>query len=154
MLPELPPHVAFLLPDITGGGAERLTIDLLAGFVARGVRVDLVLQRRVGEFLAMVPPEVRIVDLEASRLRDVPVPLRRYMRKEAPEVLLAAMWPLTTVAIAAAVGLPTRVVVSDHCALLEQYAGQWRTQWRGPAEQAMRAECQQQGHRSKNHEIG
>ena len=124
MAPEPPSHAAFLLPNVGGGGAERLTIDLMAGFVARGARVDLVVQRPGGEFRHLVPPDVRIFDLDAPRLRDVAIPLRRYLKRERPGALLAAMWPLTSVAVVAGAGLPTRIAVSDHCALRQQYAGQ------------------------------
>lgn len=116
------PHIAFLLPDLGGGGAERLTVDLMAGFVARGFAVDLLLQRCEGTFLPLVPAGVRVIDLAASRLRRVFAPLRAYLKTEQPDVLVAAMWPLTSIAIASAVGLPTRVVVSEHCALGEQYS--------------------------------
>lgn len=119
-------HAAFLLPDLGGGGAERLTIDLLAGFVARGAKVDLVLMARQGEFLPLVPEGVRIIDLGAKRLRSALAPLRDYLEAERPDALLAAMWPLTTVAQLAVLGMKQRprLVLSEHCALLEQYAGQ------------------------------
>lgn len=122
-------HVAFVLPDLGGGGAERLTIDLMAGFVARGARVDLVLLSRRGEFLDLVPEGVRIIDLAAARMRQAIAPLRSYLKREQPDALLAAMWPLTTLTQIAALGLrrKPRVVLSEHCALGEQYAGQTGT---------------------------
>lgn len=111
---------------MASGGAERLTVDLMRGMVARGHRVDLVLLQAGGEFMALVPPEVRIVNLAAPRLRSAFRPLRGYLRRERPHAVLAAMWPLTVVTLAAAIGLrpAPRVMVSDHCALLQQYAGQ------------------------------
>lgn len=122
-------RAAFLLPDIGGGGAERLTLDLMQGFLARGAEVDLVLQAGAGEFLPLVPAGVRIVDLAAPRLRSLAGPLRRYYRAERPAAVLAAMWPLTSVALLAAAGLSERprVVVADHCALVAQYSGSAKT---------------------------
>ena len=38
-----PIHVAFLLPNLGLGGAERVTLDLARGFAERGAKVDLVL---------------------------------------------------------------------------------------------------------------
>ena len=119
-------HTAFILPDLGGGGAERLTVDLIQGFVDRGARVDLVLMQARGEFLSLVPRGVRVIDLAAPRLRQAFGPLRRYFRQERPDCALASMWPLSTVAIGAAMGLARRprIAVVDHCPLAEQYGDQ------------------------------
>ena len=124
-----PMHAAFVLPNLGGGGAERLTIDLMAGFLERGARVDLILLERSGEFLDLVPAGVRVIDLGATRMRSAIAPLRAYLSRERPDALLAAMWPLTTITQIAALGLrhKPRIVLSEHCALREQYAGQQRT---------------------------
>jgi glycosyltransferase involved in cell wall biosynthesis len=117
-------HAAFLLPNLGLGGAERVVLDLARGFVARGARVDLVLMEQSGEFLAQVPEGVRVVSLDAPRLRSAVMPLRAYLKEARPQALVAAMWPLTTVAIMAAAGLKARprTVVVDHAPLLAQYA--------------------------------
>lgn len=118
-------HISFLLPDLGAGGTERLTIDLMAGMLARGHSVDLVLQRHAGEFLPLVPPGVRIIGLSAPRIRQAIKPLRSYFERERPNVLIAAMWPLTVIAVIAnwLAGSPSRVIVADHCSLRQQYAG-------------------------------
>lgn len=122
-------HIALVLPDLRPGGAERLTIDLARSFRDRGAKVDLVLLKERGEFLAMVPKGVRIVELDVERLRSAVVPLRRYMAREKPDAVLAAMWPLTSLAVLAATALPQRprVVVSDHCPLDWQYGSNWKS---------------------------
>ena len=117
-------HAAFILPNVKAGGTERVTLDLMAGFILRGARVDLVLMEKSGEFLPLVPEGVRVIELGALRLRQAISPLRRYFKAERPDVALAAMWPLTTAAIVAAARLSPRprIVVSDHAPLLDQYA--------------------------------
>jgi glycosyltransferase involved in cell wall biosynthesis len=122
-------HAAFLLPDMGGGGTERLTVELANGFAARGARVDCVLMQARGEFLPLLSPLVRVVDLNVPRLRHVPGALRSWLRAERPDALLAAMWPLTSAAIVAATGLKhrPRLFLSDHCPLREQYAAPLRT---------------------------
>lgn len=119
-------HAAFVLPNLGGGGAERLTIDLMAGFLERGARVDLVVLEWSGEFVGLVPAGVRVFDLKAARLRGALMPLRAYLKCERPDAVLAAMWPLTTLVQLAALGLhrKPRIVLSEHCALRQQYEGQ------------------------------
>jgi glycosyltransferase involved in cell wall biosynthesis len=72
----------------------------------------------------LLPPGVRIVDLHAPRIRDVLLPLRRYLRRERPDALQISMWPLTVIGILAhrLARSKARVVVSDHIALSRQYA--------------------------------
>jgi glycosyltransferase involved in cell wall biosynthesis len=115
--------IAFVLPDLRAGGVERLTIDLIGEFLARGFRVDLVLLEQKGEFLTQVPPGTRVVSLGAKRFRNAVLPLRRYFREERPDAACGAMWSLTVVTILAAAGLARapRVVVSDHNPLLRQH---------------------------------
>jgi glycosyltransferase involved in cell wall biosynthesis len=107
--------VAMFLPSLDGGGAERIMLNLAAGFVARGYFVDLVLASAVGEYRDSVPCGVRLVDLRASKpLTAVPA-LARYLRAERPMAMLAtiinanlaALWALRLS------GVATRCVVRE-----------------------------------------
>lgn len=111
--------ISIFLPDLSGGGAEKVNLLLLRAFVDKGYDVDLVLLRRQGAFLDQVPPQVRIIDLDANRIRNGFVPLVRYLREHRPDALLASMWPLTTIAVLAAkvARFRGRVVVAEHSAL-------------------------------------
>jgi glycosyltransferase involved in cell wall biosynthesis len=117
-------RIAFLLPDLSGGGAERVALTLLEDFAARGHEVDLVVMRRRGELVGEVPPSVHLVDLAAARIRNVVRPLSRYLRERRPDALQASMWPLTIAAIIARrlARSPARLVVSDHVVLSKGYA--------------------------------
>lgn len=116
-------RLAFLLPHMTGGGAERVALRLITDFVARGHMVDLLLMTEWGELLPLLPPEVRVIDLHAPRIRDVVQPLTRYLRTERPEGLQAFMWPLTVAAVFAhrLARSKTRLILSEHITLSKQY---------------------------------
>lgn len=43
--PDRSTDIAILLPDLRGGGAERVNINLANEFVARGFSVDMLLAR-------------------------------------------------------------------------------------------------------------
>ncbi|RHW16664.1 glycosyltransferase [Sphingomonas gilva] len=126
-------RIAILLPDMRGGGVERVRTELAAEFLARGCAVDFVLMQRRGELLDKISPGARTIDLDARRLTGAIRPLAAYLRRERPTALLAAMWPLTSIAILAncLAGRPSRMVVSDHNTLSSAYAG------RGPIHRAM-----------------
>jgi len=116
-------RIAIVLPDLRGGGAERLHVMMAREWLARGFDVDFVLLRRDGDLLKIVPPNARVVDLEVAHFRDALLPLRAYLRKQQPAVMLAAMWPLTVVALVAArlSGTGVRTLVSDHNTLSLSY---------------------------------
>ena len=114
---------AFLLPDLGGGGAERVALRLIADSLAAGHEVDLVLSQATGELLPLVPQGVRIVDLGATRIRSVIAPFRAYLRDRRPDAVHIMMWPLTVAGIIAAklARSTARIVISEHCALSRQY---------------------------------
>ena len=81
------PDIAVVLPDLRIGGAERVAVNLVNEFAARGLVIELVLFEAHGEFLALIDARVRIVDLAASNARRALVPLVRYLRKTNPKAI-------------------------------------------------------------------
>lgn len=108
--------VSILLPDLRGGGAERVKIDLAHEFARAGHEVEFVLMQAQGEFLEEAQEHFSVVDLATPRVRHVPLALARYLRHRRPDALLAAMWPLTGIAGLATLisGHSLRLVVSEH----------------------------------------
>jgi len=122
-------RLALLLPNLGGGGAERVALALMESFVAAGHDVDLLLLRREGALLPLVPAGVRIVDLGAPRILKSIAPIVRYLREARPNAIQVSMWPLTVAAIVAhrLARSSARMVISDHVALSKQYAASPRT---------------------------
>lgn len=83
--------IAFLLPAANGGGAERAMISVANRFAASGIKVDMVLVRKSGPFLAEISPDIRIVDLEAGKIRKALMPLHRYLKREKPPLLVSSL---------------------------------------------------------------
>src|SRR5271166_2043873 len=70
----------FILPNLTGGGAERATLQLLGQLSTRGFDPTLFLIKREGALLNRVPPQLRMVcamDADAKLYWNAP----RLMRK-------------------------------------------------------------------------
>ena len=111
--------IALFVPDLCGGGVERVRLLLAREFLSKGHHVDLVLLRKEGVLLEQLPDEVSVFDLGASRVRKGLLPLVRYLNSEQPDVLLASMWPITTLSLVAAwaARYKGKVVVSEHSAL-------------------------------------
>lgn len=108
--------IAFFLPAVRGGGAQRVVVNLVEGITERGLPVDLVLAEADGVFLSHLPPAVRLVDLGAHRLLGSLRPLAEYLRRDRPRVLVSSMSHANLVALWAArlAGRVTPVIVTEH----------------------------------------
>lgn len=109
-------RIVILLPDLRGGGTERVRLTLAEEFVRAGHEVEFLLLTMQGELLAEAEAKFPVQSLGGVRLRQVPLRLARYLREERPDALLAAMWPLTGIASFATrlSGYGGRLVLSEH----------------------------------------
>lgn len=101
-------YVALLLPELRIGGAQKVFITLAKDFIARGLRVDLVLLANEGELLSEIPEGVRLIPLVDSHfgkglmfLPLVAVKLALYLRLNRPDVLLSTLTGTNLLAVIA-----------------------------------------------------
>ncbi|MFA9430134.1 glycosyltransferase [Egicoccus sp. AB-alg2] len=100
--------LALFLPDLSGGGGERITLTLGHALSRLGLDVDLVVGSERGPLAAEVPPDVNLVDLDQRRLRGALPTLVRYLRVRRPG------WIMPTIDHANVVGaLAARAARSD-----------------------------------------
>lgn len=117
-------RIAFLLPDLRGGGAERLSLTLAREFAHAGFASEFVLMQAEGELLDEARASFPVRDLGGVRTRQAFGPLRRYLRSHQPDAVIAAMWPLTVITplVARMAGYRGKVLISEHITLSQQYA--------------------------------
>jgi len=119
------PLITLLLPSLVAiGGAEVVQLELARQFLKLGYRVDIVLADGGGDWNASIPAGARTIELGVPRLRSALLPLIAYVRRESPNGVIAAMWPLTFIA-PLAVKLSCRrssVLIVEHNTLSRQYA--------------------------------
>ncbi|WP_420143840.1 glycosyltransferase [Sphingobium sp.] len=115
------PTVAVYLPDLSGGGAERLHVLLNVALEERGFDMKFLLDRRAGALINQVP-EDKIVALDASRQLKAFSKLVRYLRTARPDYLISNMEHMNISAVVAAriAGGSTRVIATQHNAFSRQ----------------------------------
>lgn len=105
--------IAIFLPSLSGGGAEKMMVNIARGFSENGILVDLVLGNAKGPYMSMVPKEVRIVDLKSTRLLLSLRKLAKYLRDEKPQSLLVTLESSSVIALLAKIisRVSTKLVV-------------------------------------------
>lgn len=116
--------IAIVLPDLRGGGVERIRLVLAHEFARAGYDVSFVLMKAEGELLAEAQSAFSVESLDITRVRQLPLALARYIRRQRPDILIAAMWPLTVFAVAGKMlsGVRCKILVSEHNTLSIQYS--------------------------------
>ena len=109
-------RIAFFLPTLAGGGAERVALNLLKGMLERDVLLDLVLADTDGPYLDQVPPGVRLINLGTGRVTKAIPGLAKYLRETKPVALLSHMNHTNVAAILARelARSKARLVVVEH----------------------------------------
>ena len=60
-------NIAFILPDLRGGGAEKVCINLATNWISKGHSVTFVLMNKRGEYLKNVPKKIKIISLKKKK---------------------------------------------------------------------------------------
>ena len=104
------------MPDLRGGGAERLYIYLANDWVEKGFSVEFILMKREGELLSLVSPKVNIISLNVNKIRNIVIPLSKQIRHLRPDVIITAMWPLTSITFISWLisGKKSRLYLTEH----------------------------------------
>ncbi len=84
-------HVAFFLPNLGCGGAERIILKIAKMCSDHGLVVDLLLANKSGEYLDDVPAGINIIDLQSTRpFKAIPA-LTKYLNQKRPKVLMSTI---------------------------------------------------------------
>jgi glycosyltransferase involved in cell wall biosynthesis len=121
--------LAIYLPDLAGGGTERMHINLAPHFLAAGMRVTFLLDRRSGALLDKVPEGAEVHVLGASRQVAAIPKLIHYLRSRKVDFLISNMEHGNIISIWARrlANVSTRIIVAQHCSFRDQVSrGDWK----------------------------
>lgn len=110
-----------ILPNLVGGGAERVAINLANYWESLGYDVGFALMALEGVLIDSVSLNIQIDDLGCDRIREVPFRLAAYLRSRPPKIILVHMWPLTSASVLGwnLAGKPGKLFVCEHIGLTD-----------------------------------
>ena len=111
-IPAAATRLAVLISFSGEGGVERMVLNLVEGFAARGLGVDLLAIRADSAHLGELPGGVQFVDLGVRHSGLAVLPLARYLRQARPAAVLVARDRAIRAAVLARglAGVGTRIV--------------------------------------------
>lgn len=87
-------HLAFLVPELGKGGAERAVANLASDLARRGRKVSVLTLRSGGAYEATLAPEVTLINLDLGGARQVIGPLARAVREHKIEAVFSVLFHL------------------------------------------------------------
>ncbi len=93
--------IAFILPDLRAGGAEKVCINLATDWITKGHSITFILMSKKGEYLKNISKKIKIITLNKKKLRQIFFPLISIFNNTKPDIILAQMWPLTSITVLA-----------------------------------------------------
>lgn len=93
--------IVFFLPDLRGGGAERVMLNLLTEFYRSSEKeVVLLLGRKQGPLMNQVPEGIKIYELNATSALKSVIPVVKFCKKHQPEKIFASLGSSLATALA------------------------------------------------------
>lgn len=97
--------ISIIVPNLTGGGAEKVAINLANYYSTLGHQIDLVLFKKYGVYLNLLSEKVNIFDLNASKARYAIFNLRSYFNQNKSNIILSVKRDVNIVVGLASLGL-------------------------------------------------
>lgn len=92
-------HIAVLLPSLSGGGAEKVLLNLSREICSKGRDLDLILLSESGPYADRIPKEANVISFHSERAITSIPELVRYLSNNEPDALLTSLQVPNIVAI-------------------------------------------------------
>jgi glycosyltransferase involved in cell wall biosynthesis len=81
--------ILFILPSLSGGGAERVVVNYLLQLHLKGYTVGLILFKKKGPLLSLIPDTISVYNLGSNSLKRSFFPMIRMVKKLNPEIIFS-----------------------------------------------------------------
>jgi len=126
-------RIANFIPSLSGGGAERVVINLCASFPRDKVQPVLIAGSLTGPFVDNIDADVEVVDLKCANIRHTIGPLRNYVRQANLDLLIshlshtniATLWAMRKLRQRQMLELP-EIAIVEHMTMSAYRGKKWR----------------------------
>lgn len=114
-----PSRIGFFLPHLRHGGAERVVLTLMQKLDRARFQPVLILQRREGDYLKLLPDDIEVIALRRPRPPGCVFELAGLLRRHKIDLVYSATnaTNIYTTTAARLAGGRTRVIISEHTPL-------------------------------------
>lgn len=84
--------ILFFLPNLNGGGAERVSVNIMKKLDKNDFDIHLVLVKNMGEYLELIPSYINIHDLNFNATMYSIVTLRKKIKKINPDIIYSTLY--------------------------------------------------------------
>lgn len=97
--------ILFYMPNLDGGGAERVIVNIIKQLDRNIYEIYLVLVKVKGDYIHLLPTYVRLIDLESKRISYSIFKLRNVIREINPNILFSSLFDTNILLFLASLGL-------------------------------------------------
>ncbi len=83
--------ILFFIPFMNGGGAERVVLTLLTHLNRDKYEPILVMMKREGRYLSLIPNDIEVIDLKATQARFAVFKIIKIIREKNPDVVFTTL---------------------------------------------------------------
>ncbi|MFS0555433.1 glycosyltransferase [Brevibacillus sp. 179-C9.3 HS] len=84
-------RVLFVVPNLSGGGAERVVVTLLRHFNRQHIEPILMVTELKGPYVTALPPDIPVIDLQVSRVRYALPKMVSEINRLKPDVVMSTL---------------------------------------------------------------
>jgi glycosyltransferase involved in cell wall biosynthesis len=103
--------IVFVLPRLSGGGAERVILNLLTGLYNHGYSVGIIVFEKIGPLSSLIPEGVPVYDLRSKTLKGSIFSLIKQINILSPKVVISTLGYINIALLAISWFLPKRTKI-------------------------------------------
>ncbi len=84
-------RILFFLPFMNGGGAERVILTLLKHLNRKKYEPILVMLRKEGRYLPLIPDDIKVIDLQATQARYAIFKIIQVIKETQPDIVFTTL---------------------------------------------------------------